>query len=319
MKERLQGGASDVERIQHAVDQMWYCFGRRKLPPNLEKGYVPIRDEKGVLIGRAALMKVGSTPRSQRLVVTTILGPSMRPEGRNLDSFISGTLPTPRARNGQARIQQLPAGAKAVVLKNNRKPQRNEPELELAVDQDVKAATCKLLEKWDELYVEGEHWGGRVNLKITFLEQSTATACAKMLWHIQEQEYGDPERANPDGAFEALLADGGLDVFCSIERVVGKWREFKHVAYDIRDAGQKFIPVPPSFRQHAEEFVMSLNPAIIAKISADSPDGSVSDEGVVTLSGMAEASHQRAIEWLRLAIARCNQVAPKKAKPLPTA
>ena len=88
-----------------------------------------------------------------------------------------------------------------------------------------------------------------MGLRISFLEPTTATACAKMLWAVQAREFGYPETDDTDQAFENLVADGGLEVACSIERFIGNWRELKRVVVEVEDTKLTTLPVPASFRR----------------------------------------------------------------------
>ena len=306
MRDRLEGEANHVELIQHAIDRMWFSFGRHQFSEGLEKAFVRIVDENENLLGYAALTKVGAKSKG-RLIVTTILKAPMQPKGKDLSALINLRLPDTKTSAGRTQ-KRLPKGAKAVLVKETAEVQTCEPEVELQVDDDLKAAASELLTRWDELYVEGEHCGGVVGLRISFLEPTTATACAKMLWAVQAREFGYPETDDTDPAFETLMAEGGWEVTCSIERFIGNWRELKRVVVEVKDTKLTTLPVPASFRRDAEEFVECLDSARIKSIVADSPDQSVHEEEVARLLGMAVKAHHSAIEYCRLVSARCKEV-----------
>ncbi|MEN9678588.1 MAG: hypothetical protein RIS76_4484 [Verrucomicrobiota bacterium] len=307
MEDRLQGEANHVGLIQHAVDRMWFSFGRHQFSEGLEKAYVRIVDENENLLGHAALTKVGT--KKGRLIVTTILKAPMQPKGKDLSALINLRLPDAKVSAGRTQ-KRLPKGAKAVLVKETAEVQTCEPEVELLVDGDLKAAAAELLTRWDELYVEGEHCGGVVGLRISFLEPTTATACAKMLWAVQALEFGYPETDDTDPTFENLVAEGGWEVACSIERFIGNWRELKRVVVEVKDTKLTTLPVPASFRRDAEEFVECLDSARIKSIVADSPDQSVHEEEVARLLGMAAKANHASIEFFCLVAARCKEVPP---------
>ena len=308
MRDRLQGEANHVELIQHAIDRMWFSFGRHQFSEGLEEAYVRIVDEQENLLGHAALTKVGAK-RKGRLIVTTILKAPMQPKGKDLSALINLRLPDAKTSPGRTP-KRLPKGAKAVLVKETAEVQTCEPEVELQVDDELKAVASELLKHWDELYVEGEHCGVVVNLKISFLEPAAAATCAKMLWAVQAQEYGYPKPADTDRAFETLLADGGLKVSCSIERFIGNCREFNRVVREVEDTKLTSILVSASFRRDAEEFVECLDSARIKSIVADSPDQSVHEEEVARHLGMAAKANHASIEFFCLVAARCKEVPP---------
>lgn len=308
MRVRLQGEANHVELIQHAVDRMWFSFGRHQFSEGLEEAYVRIVDEKENLLGHAALTRVGAKQKG-RLIVTTILKAPMQPRGEDLSAFINLRLPDAKVSAGRS-LKRLPEGAKAVLVKETTEAHTCEPEVELQVDDDLKAAAAELLKHWDELYVEGEHCGGVVGLRISYPEPTTATACAKMLWAVQAREFGYPETDDTDPTFENLVAEGGWEVACSIERFIGNWREFNRVVVEVEGTKPGIILVPASFRRDAEEFVECLDSARIESIVADSPDQSVHEEEVARLLGMVAKANHASIEFFCLVAARCKEVPP---------
>ena len=89
-QERLQLPRESVDRLQKITDKMWYGGGRKKLQGT--HYYTPLTDEKNALLGFAAFRKVGRYGRN-RLLITTILAPNMRPKGDNIGNFFNASIP----------------------------------------------------------------------------------------------------------------------------------------------------------------------------------------------------------------------------------
>lgn len=84
--ERLKLPKESLVAIQKATDKMWYSQGRQKIRSG-SYYYSPVRDPDKNILGYAAFQRVGSTPYSSRLVLTTILSKEMRPRGDNIGHF----------------------------------------------------------------------------------------------------------------------------------------------------------------------------------------------------------------------------------------
>lgn len=87
-QERLNLPKDSIDGIQKKMDQIWYSHGRQKLRSG-SYYYSPLRDPEKNILGYAAFQRVGKTPYTSRLVLTTILSKHMKPRGDNIGHFFT--------------------------------------------------------------------------------------------------------------------------------------------------------------------------------------------------------------------------------------
>ena len=87
-QQRLNLPKESIDQIQKSMDKIWYSHGRQKLRSG-DHYYSPLRDHEKNILGYATFMRVGKTPYTSRLVLTTILSKHMKPRGDNIGHFFN--------------------------------------------------------------------------------------------------------------------------------------------------------------------------------------------------------------------------------------
>lgn len=87
-QERLNLPRESIDAIQKKMDKIWYSQGRQKLRSG-SYYYSPLRDPDKNILGYATFQRVGKTPYTSRLVLTTILDKHMKPRGDNIGNFFA--------------------------------------------------------------------------------------------------------------------------------------------------------------------------------------------------------------------------------------
>jgi hypothetical protein len=88
IEERLHLPRVLADFIQIKMDDIWNSYGPRHIVTG-DRYHWPLLDKNSKPLGYAAFQRVGKVPKRGRLVLTTVLSPSMKPNGINVGSLLN--------------------------------------------------------------------------------------------------------------------------------------------------------------------------------------------------------------------------------------